>query len=239
MRFLRTRCVGAVVVASLVACRKHVTTDSRAGSIQLGRVSCQADSLLAFLPVDQASITSEREAIDSARQPIRRNGDTLRIPLRNGTDALLRDCRREGDDFVKFRYLGYVQRLRSHLVDVSYYEGGGYVLMADSIGRHIWLPSPPTFAPDSARFLVSSIDLEANYDPNVLEIWLLGNDSVSLEFKVDGDRKWGPAEPHWTSPTVIQFWKTTINGTDLSRDSTLATIQWRDGSWRVIDAGSP
>lgn len=208
----------------------------RVVSVQVSVDSRYADSMLALLPVDTESLAPERTAIAAAHQLARRSGDELRIALRNGTDAVLRDCRLEGDKFVRLRYESYVPRLRSHLIEVTYYEGGSYLLLGDSAGHRSWFPSPPVFSPDSQRFLTSSIDLEAGYEPNILQIWGLTHDSTSLEFKIEGGNEWGPSEPHWVSPTVIQYWRTTIRGDDLSHDSTLAAIEWRDGTWQATAA---
>jgi hypothetical protein len=136
---------------------------------------------------------------------VTRRGDTLRIRTdRDGPVTLVSDTT-EGDPFVLFHYEGYLDEVRQHLVAAWFYEGGGYLLVDGGRGSVVHLAGRPVLSPRRTRFAVASVDLWAQYDPNLLQLWRLGDEGPVLELGLDGGDTWGASGPAWLSETELEF----------------------------------
>ncbi len=83
---------------------------------------------------------------------VERVGKQLRISHGNGSTSVFTHQRgRGGGGWATYRYLGYIPELAQHLLRVSYYEGGDYMLVAAEDGSTTMLWTVPTLAPDGRR----------------------------------------------------------------------------------------
>lgn len=83
---------------------------------------------------------------------VERVGNQLRIHHGNGSTSVFTHQRgRGGGGWATYRYLGYVPELAQHLLRVSYYEGGDFMLVAAEDGAATVLWTVPTLAPDGRR----------------------------------------------------------------------------------------
>ena len=105
----------------------------------------------------------------------------------------------------RFPYLSLYGILPSglDLVEIGYYEGGGF-LAIDQHGGSTLIAGEPLVSPDSQRFATLSLDLEAEYQPNVNEIWRLRAGTLRLELAVRSD-EWGPSEARWRDSATVEF----------------------------------
>ena len=132
-----------------------------------------------------------------------RRSDTLFVHLRSGKTRALVDVPVEGDSAVAYRFRGQI-RGSLLLVEVGYYEGGTFLLVNDSSGADVAIDSPPEFSPDNRRFVTASSDLESNYDPNRIAVWVL-TDSVPIQEWSIEPENWGPVAPRWLGNSLIRF----------------------------------
>jgi hypothetical protein len=116
----------------------------------------------------------------------------------------------EGAAFIRYRYHGFVEALDSHLVMVSFYEGGAYVLVSAQTGHQTHVLAPPVLSPDRKRFVAASLDLEAGHDPNGLQVWRVTEFGPRLEWGLDGGETWGASELVWRTPDVVEFTRHSI-----------------------------
>jgi hypothetical protein len=150
--------------------------------------------------------TVEERLIREAGGRVQRSGCELRISLREGPPAIFQNDIREGDSWLTYRYAGPVPAVGLELVKVQYYEGGPYLLLSAGGGRTI-VAGVPVVAPDSSGFFTTSLDLEAEYDPNVIEVWSMQSGSPRLELAVRSE-EWGPSEARWVDSATIEFLRT-------------------------------
>jgi hypothetical protein len=150
--------------------------------------------------------TVEERLIREAGDRVQRSGCELRMSFPGSQPAVFQNDIREGDSWLTYRYMGPVPGLDLEVVRVQYYEGGRYLLLSPDGGRTM-AAGVPVVAPDSSGFFTVSLDLEAEYDPNVIEVWSMRGGSPRLEIAVSSD-EWGPSEARWMDSATIEFLRT-------------------------------
>ena len=176
---------------------------------------------------------TERRAIAGAPGRVTRAPGTLRITARNGRTESFIDAIAHPDSHVVYFYTQFLPTLDAHLVKGQYYEGWGYALINDSTGRITALDEVPVIAPGHERFVVASIDLDANYNANSIEIWRADADSVVREFAADGGELWGPDSVAWVGPDTVRFVRLVRNRADYTDTYFSHILARRDSAWAV------
>ncbi|HEX2095340.1 MAG TPA: hypothetical protein VHG28_23290, partial [Longimicrobiaceae bacterium] len=128
----------------------------------------------------------ERAALARSGGRARRSGGRLEIAAAGGRVIPLANDTTEGERYVRYRYREYLEEIGYHLVEVGFYEGGGFVLVSAATGDETHLHGSPVVSPDRARFVAVSVDLVAGYDPNGIQVWRLTGAGPRLEWGVDG-----------------------------------------------------
>lgn len=150
--------------------------------------------------------TSEERLIQEAGPRVSRQRCELVIRDAEGEPSVLRDDLRAGDRWVTYRYAGQVPEVGLEVIDVTYYEGG-HVLLMSSDGSRVAAAGVPVVAPDSSGFFATSLDLEAEYDPNVIEVWVVKGGRPRLAIAVRSE-EWGPSKARWRDSQTIDFVRT-------------------------------
>ncbi|HJU70179.1 MAG TPA: hypothetical protein VJ650_18230 [Gemmatimonadaceae bacterium] len=176
---------------------------------------------------------SEREAIRRAGHRVSRTPGTLRITTRNGGLRSLVDTIVDGGRHLRFVYDHFAPHLDAHVIREQYYEGHAYLLVNDSSGRDTLLASVPILSPDNRRFAVASLDLDAFYHPNILQVWRPAGDSVLREFEIDAGEAWGPDSVSWISEDTIRFVRTRRNRGELTDLYSSHILVRRADTWAI------
>ena len=179
---------------------------------------------------------AERAAMRDARGRVARTGGRLRLQLAGGRVATLADTLAEGASQHRFVYQRFDATRGLHVVGVSYYEGGAYLVYHDRTGQRRLVPGPPVVSPDGRRFLSASLDLEAGYDPNRLELWRVGAGGLRREFAADGGDAWGPDSAAWAGPDTVRFARTVLDPRTGETRGTPARLVRRGGRWVAGEA---
>ena len=176
---------------------------------------------------------TERRAIAGAPRRVTRTPGMLRITARNGRVESFTDATAHPDSHVVHFYTQFLPTIDAHVVRAQYYEGWGYALVNDSTGRITAIEAVPVIAPGNERFVVASLDLDANYNANSIEIWRVIADSVAREFAADGGDVWGPDSVVWISPDTVRFVRTVRNRADYTDAYFTHIIARRDSGWEI------
>ena len=196
LRRILTVCLACAIPVAAPAQAVGVLSDSAARVFYRQHATEYADESRAMAP------TSGR---------VSRTAGQLKIKLRNGRIQTLLDTLAEGDSHHRFLYSEYIRGLGLHHVTAWYYEGSTHLLIRESDGKTVFVPGSPIFSPDRRHFVSASLDLEAMYNPNRLEVWTVSIRGVRQEFAVDGAEKWGPDSVRWISNSLIQYSRKAMN----------------------------
>lgn len=94
-----------------------------------------------------------------------------------------------------YRYDRHLPEIGFHLVQIGRYEGGSWLLVDARTTGQTPILGPPAVSPGRTRFAAASVDLEAGYDPNGLQVWRLVDGAPRLEWGLDGGDSWGASDP--------------------------------------------
>lgn len=179
-----------------------------------------------------AEYAEERRAMARAGGRVIRVGGELRLRLASGLPVTLTDTLAEGDHHHRFVYLGFHPAQGLHVVALTYYEGGTVLLFHDRTGEGVLVPGAPVFSPDGRRFLSTSMDLEAGYDPNRLELWRVDPASgLRCEAVIDGGDQWGPDSVAWVGPDTVRFTRAALAQRTLARRRSAERIVRARNGW--------
>lgn len=154
---------------------------------------------------DACAARVEGELLAASAGGARRAGDTLYFRGRGGGALALGNDATEGERFVRYRYRALLPEIAQHLVQVDFYEGGGWLLV-DAVGTHqTHLLGPPVVAPGRGRFVATSVDLEAGYDPNGIQVWSMARGFPRLEWGLDGGDAWGASDAVWVDDRTVEL----------------------------------
>ena len=167
-------------------------------------------------PVDQAHAdmaalyriterAGEAGAIAAAGGRVERADSGLEIRGTDGRRLALADDTAEADAYERHVYRAYLPDIGFHLVEVGYYEGGTWLLVNAETTDMTILHGPPTVSPGRTRFAVTSVDLVAGYDENVVQVWRIRGGTPQLEWGLDGGDLWGASTPVWAGEDVLDF----------------------------------
>jgi hypothetical protein len=128
------------------------------------------------------------------------------IVVRTGQGVeVMEDDTASADEFVRYRYGGYLPAVHQHLVHADYYEGGAVVAVDARTGNQADLLALPAVSPDSLRLAAANVDLVAAYTSSGLQVWRVTPTGLELEWALDGGGRWGASAPHWLSPDRVTF----------------------------------
>lgn len=227
MRSVFTRS-SILVVSALVALSSDVVAQDSTAPRECVRPGEPAESLNVTSALDRER---EARAIARAGARVRRAGDTLFLPsARNGRDAYV-DCTRSWDRYVRYVFESTGPRAQGFLTFVSMGESWNYFWLDDQRDTVHILHSRPDFSPDSSTFIVANSDLDAEYTPNVLEVWRVSGSSLQQEFRLFGGR-YGFEFLRFESDTLAALYVTRMRE-DHSTDSLPAHLVRRSAGWSL------
>jgi len=162
----------------------------------------------ALSPGPNAQPMAEREKLILAASHgrARRSGDTLRLKLANGreTKFVSRSKACAADDAehcIVYSLLAVLPSRHAYLVDETYYEGGGALLIDDRNGRKTDLPGVPMFSPYADEILTINNDVEYEHEFD-LQVWKRVRDHYVMEWghkTLDVQEECSETLLHWDS----------------------------------------
>lgn len=129
------------------------------------------------------------------------NDSVLTIKL---TDNRLLNFAKIPDDIdaQAYNFDHYFADIDYVLLHAQYYEGDAFTLVNRKNGFTRELYGRPYFSPDKKSFITLSLDLDACYNFNGIEYYLMQGDTVAKQFEV-GMSRCGPVHAKWKSDSTV------------------------------------
>lgn len=153
---------------------------------------------------------SELANISPAGRRILRKGLFLELHTRDRLVVLEDNCS-GNESSIRYFFEAHLTDIGFFHVKATLYEGIANLLVNDKTGKKTWLKAPPVVSPDKKRFVTMSMDLEAGYSPNEINIWRLEESGPELEYSENLGEEWGPSDPVWKDKETIGFKKNVLN----------------------------
>lgn len=182
-----------------------------------------------------------------AEVPLRGRASALRadssrtlITLANGRAVSFRNDFTEGNAYIRHVDRGPVPRLGYHLVEIVYYEGSDFLLINPATGHQTIVEVPPLVSPGGGRVLVASMDYEAGYNPNLIQVWRVAPDSLVREWEQrTGEYApatgWGASDARWLNDTTVGLVKNEVldAGGGEFRRSRVRLVRTPQAGWAI------
>jgi hypothetical protein len=175
----------------------------------------------------------EARLVAEAGGRVRRTGARLELRGADTVVAEFTDQTAEGEEFVRYRYGGWLARAAQHVVLVDLYEGAGVVAVDGRTGRMAELLGRPELSPDGARVAAANADLVAAYTDSGLQVWRVTAEGLELEWGLDGGGRWGGSAARWLAPDRLAFTFHTLDPATLDLQGRPAVLELRPDGFAV------
>ncbi|GAB3736953.1 hypothetical protein GCM10027594_17840 [Hymenobacter agri] len=134
--------------------------------------------------------------------PVKKQKGRIVIPTAKGP-KLFKDVRVADDETaeVTYAYKGFCAELQQHLLQVSYYESSGWIIV-DAAGKVSNLWSPPGYSPSLNRLFTGSGSLEYDMMPNGLQIFQKEPNGLKKIWET-APTTWAPEDAFWTTENTL------------------------------------
>lgn len=163
----------------------------------------------------------------------------FRVHLLSGEDKVYRsnafEDENEGhaDDFILYRPANYYPATELVLVEIVYFEGGGYELVSRKNGKTYSVFNAPHFSPDLKHFVTFNADLVAGFEENGFEVWATYDGDPERMLKVSPE-DWAPKSVNWLGNGMFELQRYTLDyeGTMEEIPTSIAVYEMGDdGHW--------
>ena len=170
---------------------------------------------------------------DNPHLGLARSLDTLHLPMRDGSHVMVVDT--VAEDGTIYNVVGVVTERFWHL-EAQLYEGGFTLLVDRRDGTRYPMWDAPLASPSGERLYVGSLDLEAGYNPNGIQIFRVIGDRLELEVELHPD-DWGPTGARWVGDSIVEYTQVRLCETRDNPDSceSPGRIRWNGSAWRIED----
>lgn len=209
---------------------EHVATKA----IEQHRIECTSPNSNTF----KCGRSIEQKLLTRIKSPASRFNGLLTIRLANQIQKFEDNDVDGSNDAVYYSYLGYEQKLRSHIIHVQFSEGNTYKIVRHDSGEHAFISGYPIASPDGKKFLSTSQAMFAGYNPNAIEIWQLTEAGYQNVFYLEPDPIWGPENGRWLSNKEIRVAKkchdTTPKNQGGLKPCGVASFKFSNAVWSFI-----
>lgn len=140
--------------------------------------------------------------LDKYPQVKRVNAECMEITLTSGQKKKLCGNSTEGASSENYLFKGYFPNI-GYLFFVAYWEGSSYLLINEKTGEGIRLWGEPIFSPSGNKFITTSVDLEAGYNPNGFQVGQKRGDTYVLIHQRNVTS--GMLDPVWVDENTFYF----------------------------------
>lgn len=175
---------------------------------------------------------AEPAALRGQRARVVRNGATLLLRVRDTAVALTDQLGDSvpADEQVRYSFVAVRPELGLYEVAVLAWERSATLLVDLVTGHRTVTWAAPVPSPDGQRLAVASLDLEAGFNPNGLQVWRRGRDSLELEWEVELTG-WGPGPARWLD--AGRFLVSRVPATDSGAVAGCVVVARAARGWRV------
>lgn len=172
----------------------------------------------------------ERTQLDRWKKFAKRDAKGLHLKLRNRKEVLVRNVEDDGEASTHYEFEGYDPDTGFYLISVSYSEGNDYLLVSSKDGSQFHIPGPPIMSPDKKWLVSIMLDLDVQYNLNVIEVSRIVGGKIDNYRRVEPRQtsvniepeEWGPSSAVWIDSGTIRVERSVLRR--IEHDNVLAPI---------------
>lgn len=166
-------------------------------TLQLSPASKSAFDKLPASPLLPHPDTTDSPAL-AAQQRVRRSRFRLLFTLNNEQQAVVQDDTSATDEATTHCYWGELPEAHQWVVFVGQWEGSHVLLVDQRTGQQTPVWGQPVVSPNKKYLLAYSLDMEAGYNPNGLQLFRVTATGLTRVWALP-IAQWGPLEVRWLS----------------------------------------
>jgi hypothetical protein len=178
----------------------------------------------------------EQDNISRVAGRVVRNG--LRLELHTGKRVVvLKDDCSDGETHVRYSFDRHLTDIGYFLVNVTAYEGSGFLLINDHNGKQFFISGKPLVSPDKKRILITSMDYMAGYSNKTIELWRLTLTGLEEEYVYDtlNERACGASDARWLDNKSVEFTlECAVSDTSDLTTTTKARLIMKKEKWNLL-----
>lgn len=186
----------------------------------------------------QCAMRFEENLINNNKALIQRGPDFINIRLLSGGYKKIQD---KESLKILIEVTGHFAIIREQL-----WEGNTWHVLNLKTGKMIETKGYPLFSPQGDKAICSQQDLDANYSPNILDLYAIKSDELELVFSArPEDDNWGPGHVKWLNNNVVSFSKVRWNPDKNAISSGQLFIKEphllknSDNNWQIMHNNAP
>lgn len=154
----------------------------------------------------EKAITIEKYLLKTYNKIFSLNDSILTVKLLNGDSIRLKIWDETSGDGLSHNFDNYFQDQSYVLIYNQYIEGNGYQLVNLKNGKSMYISGLPYFSPENNYVLTTSLDLEAGYNFNGIELYEIDSDTLKelASIELNG---WGAERLKWLNNSEAVFEK--------------------------------
>lgn len=113
---------------------------------------------------------------------------------------------KNADEVLYYDFCDLLEKQNLYLIKESIYEGNQFIIIDTSSGAEGRIPAEPYFSASKNKFAAASIDLEANFNPNKVEVWEKKKKWEKVfdkDFTTDSHIKCSVMNPKWINDDTV------------------------------------
>jgi hypothetical protein len=179
-----------------------------------------------------AQYSIPKSATTSLGKDVWKLADTSFVKLKNGAIKRLVDNPVDDGRYILYTFQSKLADLSFLVFKIQYYEGSQVLLLDEIKGNEYFINDEPKLSPKNKFIATASLDLEAQYNPNALNIWQISPDTLKLVYSIK-PKNWGPSDLVWLSDSLLSFSKRVL--TDQYQDSLagIHLLKFIDSTWTL------
>ena len=134
---------------------------------------------------------------------------------------------KNGEEF--YYAIGYIPQAELVLVRIQYWEGNSHYVIDTKSGGKWEINGFPAFNTSFTKFVTTDYDLEAQYSPNNLGVFIR-NGVWHKEYYLSPP-SWGASDPVWVNDELIHFKKVTMSSSTFENKYEDFSLYYSDGNW--------
>ena len=149
-------------------------------------------------------LIKEPSAIEATKGRVSRDGPNLIIRTHKN-EVIFSDNLTESESAARYIYIRNYLEKNYYLIYASGWEGHSFQFVHASTGKCTRLDGIPILSPDNKLFVATSMDLEAGYNNNSVQICKLTPSGPVTVFYHNYKGSCGPSNPKWIDNKTILF----------------------------------
>ena len=155
------------------------------------------------------------------------------IKLLSGETRTLQNSPEENEDFRRYEYLYYIEKLGYFVFRIKFYEAGQFILIDDKFGYSKPIKGFPNTSPDYKHIITTNADAAAGFEFNGIQLIGFTDRGMEIFFEKEFEF-YEPFLPKWIDEKTVQVTLLPVDFAKNKKQKLITIQQNEDGAWKEM-----